>query len=106
MVRSVLALVLRRVIAVLVGPNNEAKDLEIVVLRHQLNVLRRQAGRPRFRWGDRLFLAAISRFLPRDAWHAFLGWPPESVTVAEGPRSNDRRSRCMSRSSDSRRRDG
>jgi putative transposase len=75
MVRSVLALVLRRVMAVLMWPNEDAKDLEIVVLRHQLNVLRRQVGRPRFRWRDRLFLAAISRFLPRDAWRAFLVTP-------------------------------
>jgi putative transposase len=75
MVRSVLALVVRRVIALLMWPNEDAKDLEIVVLRHQLYVLRRQVGRPRFRWGDRLLLAAISRFLPRDAWRAFLVTP-------------------------------
>jgi putative transposase len=75
MVRSVLALVARRVIALLMWPNVDAKDLEIVVLRHQLNVLRRQVGRPRFRWGDRLVLAAISRFLPRAAWRAFLVTP-------------------------------
>ena len=75
MVRSVLALVVRRVIALLMWPNEDAKDLEIVVLRHQLNVLRRQVGRPRFRWGDRLLLAAISRFLPRDTWRAFLVTP-------------------------------
>jgi hypothetical protein len=75
MVRSVLALVVRRVIALLMWPNEDAKDLEIVVLRHQLYVLRRQVGRPRFRWGDRLLLAGISRFLPRDAWPAFLSRP-------------------------------
>jgi hypothetical protein len=66
MVRSLVALVLRRVLAWLVRSNEHAKDLEIVVLRHQLQVLRRQAGRPRFRWSDRLFLAAASRHLARE----------------------------------------
>ena len=68
MVRSLMALVLRRVLAWLVWSNEHAKDLEIVVLRHQLQVLRRQAGRPRIRWSDRLFLAAASRHLPRETW--------------------------------------
>jgi putative transposase len=39
----------------------ESKDLEIVVLRHELAVLRRHARRPTFRPADRLFLAAASR---------------------------------------------
>jgi hypothetical protein len=47
MVRSLVALVLRRVLAWLVWSNEHAKDLEIVVLRHQLQVLRRHGGRPR-----------------------------------------------------------
>jgi hypothetical protein len=41
MVRSLMALVLRRVLAWLVWSDEHAKDLEIVVLRHQLQVLRR-----------------------------------------------------------------
>jgi hypothetical protein len=45
MVRALMALVLRRVLAWLVGSDEHVKDLEIVVLRHQLQVLRRQAGR-------------------------------------------------------------
>jgi hypothetical protein len=61
MVRSLVALVLRRVLAWLVWSNEHAKDLELVVLRHQLQVLRRQVDRPRFRWSDRLFLAAANR---------------------------------------------
>jgi hypothetical protein len=48
MVRSLVTLVLRRVLAWLVWSNEHAKDLEIVVLRHQRRVLRRQVGRPRF----------------------------------------------------------
>jgi hypothetical protein len=60
MVRSLMALVLRRVLVWLVWSNEHAKDLEIVVLRHQLQMLRRQAGRPRFRWSDRLSFAKTS----------------------------------------------
>ena len=44
--------------------HSQSKDVEIVVLRHQLKVLRRQAGRPRFRRLDRVVLAAASRTLP------------------------------------------
>ncbi len=46
-----------------------------MVLRHQLRVLRRQVGRPRFRWSDRLFLAAASCHLARETWRAFLVTP-------------------------------
>ena len=75
MVRSLAALVLRQVLTLLLWRSEDAKDLEIVVLRHQLQVLRRQVGRPRFRWSDRLFLAVASRPLAREAWRAFLVTP-------------------------------
>jgi len=44
------------------------QDLEILVLRQQLTVLRRQVPRPRFEPADRALLAAISRMLPRSGW--------------------------------------
>jgi len=50
------------------GQGEAAKDLEIVVLRHELNVLGRQIKRPRFRPSDRAFLAAAARRLPRARW--------------------------------------
>jgi putative transposase len=48
-----------------------SKELEILVLRHELSILRRHAQRPHLREADRLFLAALSRALPRRAWSAF-----------------------------------
>jgi hypothetical protein len=55
--------------------SSASKDLEIVVLRHQLAVLRRQVKRPVFRAGDRVFLSATNRLLPRLNWSAFLVTP-------------------------------
>jgi putative transposase len=55
--------------------SEEFKELEIVVLRHQLAVLRRQAGRPELRRPDRVFLAAASRLLPRSSWCSFVVTP-------------------------------
>jgi putative transposase len=52
-----------------------AKDLEILVLRHQLIVLRRQTPRPRLEPADRALLAAISRVLPRTRWSCFFVKP-------------------------------
>jgi putative transposase len=54
---------------------DRTKELEILVLRHELSILRRQAGRPRFEPHDRLLLAALSRVLPRQSWNAFLVRP-------------------------------
>ena len=51
------------------------KDLEILVLRHQLRVLRRKSRRPRFTARDRVVLAAASRALPRERWASFLVTP-------------------------------
>ena len=52
-----------------------AKDAEILVLCHQLAVLRRQAGRPRFSWSDRALVAALARLVPRERWAAFVVTP-------------------------------
>jgi hypothetical protein len=62
-------LTLRRAIQLLVllARGDGAKDLEILVLGHQLTVLRRQTPRPRFGPADRAVLAAISRASPGSA---------------------------------------
>jgi putative transposase len=60
---------------VLFARSDRAKELEILVLRHEFSILRRQVERPRFEPHDRLLLAALSRLLPRHSWNAFLVRP-------------------------------
>jgi putative transposase len=70
---SLLYIALRRLfeLAALRLRSESSKDLELVVVRHQLEVLRRQVKRPQLRQADRIFLAAASRVLPRHRWRAF-----------------------------------
>jgi putative transposase len=59
----------------LLARGDAAKDLEILVLRHQLTVLRRQTPPPKLEPADRALLAAISHVLPGSRWSCFFVKP-------------------------------
>ena len=82
MLASVLYAIFGRVIALvlLCFRSSDYKELEIVALRHELAVLRRQVSRPALRPADRMFLAAASRLLPRARWRSFFV-TPETLLV-------------------------
>jgi putative transposase len=60
---------------VLRGRADRSKDVEILVLRHQLAVLQRQHPHPRFTPDDRAILTALSRVVRRNRWAIFLVKP-------------------------------
>jgi putative transposase len=66
-------LALRRVfeLVVLSSRSERFKDIEILALRHEVVILRRQVGRPAYQPADRALLAALSRLLPRSRWISF-----------------------------------
>ena len=50
---------------VLLVRSDTTKEIEILVLRHQLAVLQRGAARPRMSWADRALVAALAQLLPK-----------------------------------------
>jgi hypothetical protein len=74
---SLVYVLLRRVLQLLLllGRSSDFKELEIVVLRHELGILRRRTNRLQMTSVDRLFLVAASRCLPRTQWRSFVVTP-------------------------------
>ncbi len=73
-------LLLRRVVQLVACSSNHLNsDVEVVVLRHQLKVLKRQVGRPCLRRRDRAFMAAMSRALPRARWSSSFVVTPQTL---------------------------
>src|ERR671916_444120 len=74
---SLVYLLARRLVELLVlrARTDVSKDVEILVLRHEVSVLRRQVSRPRPRLADRAVLAALSAALPRVRWPVFFVQP-------------------------------
>ena len=56
-----------------------SKDAGLLVLRHENAVLRRQIGRVRYQPGDRLWLAALSRLIPRHCWGEVFAVTPATL---------------------------
>ena len=57
------------------GGRAEERDIELLVLRHQLKVLQRQVTRPRLNRLDRVLLAAASRAMTKTSWSSFIVRP-------------------------------
>jgi hypothetical protein len=78
---SLVYLLIRQVLQMLtqLARDGGPKDVEPLVLRHQVTVLRRQVTRPDLRPEDRAVLAALSRLLPRPRWSTSFVTPAASL---------------------------
>ena len=81
MIISVVYLLVRCLLSFLtvLTPHQVSKDAELLVLRHENAVLRRQISRVRYEPGDRLWLAAMSRLVPRRRWGEVFAVTPATL---------------------------
>jgi hypothetical protein len=66
-------------LAVLVFRGDQAKNAELLVLRHENMVLRRHAGRVRYEPADRAWFTALTRFIPRRRWEGIFPVTPATL---------------------------
>jgi putative transposase len=78
---SVVYLLVRRLLGCLMvlARDEVSKEAELLVLRHENAVLRRQISRVRYQPGDRLWLAALSRLIPRRRWGEVFAVTPATL---------------------------
>ena len=81
MIFSVVYLLVRRLLGCLMvlARREVSKDAELLVLRHENAMLRRQISRVRYQPGDRLWLAALSRLIPRRRWGEVFAVTPATL---------------------------
>ena len=81
MIFSVVYMLARCLLGCLIvrGRREASKDAELLVLRHENAVLRRQVSRVRYRPGDRLWLAALSWLIPRHRWGEVFAVTPATL---------------------------
>ena len=75
MLLAVCYLVLRLILRIAPVDDAKEREAEILVLRHQLAVLKRANPRPRMRRWDRMLIAVLSRTIPRDRWSGLIVTP-------------------------------
>jgi transposase len=78
---SVIYLLVRCVLGCLMvrARREVSKDAELLVLRHENAVMRRQISKIRYQPGDRLWLAALSRLIPRHRWSEVFAVTPATL---------------------------
>jgi putative transposase len=72
---AVIYFMLRLLLRLIPEGDVREREAEILVLRQQLAVLKRKAGRPKLRRVDRMLLAAFARLIPKERWSCFIVSP-------------------------------
>jgi len=75
MLFSLLYMVLRTLLRLAPAGGQRDREIEILVLRQQVQVLQRKVRLPKLRRRDRLVLAAAAHLLPRERWSSFIVTP-------------------------------